>query len=66
MEADWQLIYAKKEISRSRVISDDPDLYASLFRNVSVFKRYDQKKSIFNFMSWLYFYSSPNERLFCL
>ncbi|KAJ7952535.1 Exostosin-like [Quillaja saponaria] len=33
------LLYAKKEIEHVPLVADDPDLYASLFRNVSVFKR---------------------------
>lgn len=36
---DQQLIYAKGEISRAPVIYDDPNLFAPLFLNVSVFKR---------------------------
>ncbi|XP_020251612.1 probable glycosyltransferase At5g03795 [Asparagus officinalis] len=38
-EADRQLMYAKKEISHAPMVSDDSDLYAPLFRNISVFKR---------------------------
>ncbi|ONK66290.1 uncharacterized protein A4U43_C06F6170 [Asparagus officinalis] len=38
-ETDRQLIYAKEEIGHAPTISNDPDLYAPLFRNVSVFKR---------------------------
>ncbi|XP_062191383.1 probable glycosyltransferase At3g07620 isoform X2 [Phragmites australis] len=37
--ADEELLYAKKEIANAPLISDDPDLYAPLFRNVSMFKR---------------------------
>ncbi|KAL6626570.1 hypothetical protein ACP70R_030296 [Stipagrostis hirtigluma subsp. patula] len=37
--ADEELRYAKKEITNAPLISDDPDLYAPLFRNLSVFKR---------------------------
>ncbi|XP_066314043.1 probable glycosyltransferase At5g25310 isoform X2 [Miscanthus floridulus] len=37
--ADEELIYAKKEINNAPLTSDDPDLYAPLFRNVSIFKR---------------------------
>ncbi|OQU86524.1 hypothetical protein SORBI_3003G102700 [Sorghum bicolor] len=37
--ADEELIYAKKEITNTPLTSDDPDLYAPLFRNVSIFKR---------------------------
>ncbi|KAM7531083.1 hypothetical protein LguiB_034493 [Lonicera macranthoides] len=33
------LVYAKKEIEKASAVIDDPDLYAPLFRNVSVFKR---------------------------
>ncbi|KAF3660488.1 putative DNA mismatch repair protein MSH4-like [Capsicum annuum] len=33
------LAYAKSEIEKAPLITDDPDLYAPLFRNVSVFKR---------------------------
>nr|ABF70140.1 exostosin family protein [Musa balbisiana] len=36
---DLQLIHAKKEIAGAPVVSHDPDLYAPLFLNVSVFKR---------------------------
>ncbi|KAK3160112.1 hypothetical protein QOZ80_1BG0055330 [Eleusine coracana subsp. coracana] len=37
--ADEELIYAKKEIANAPLVTDDPDLYAPLFRNVSIFKR---------------------------
>lgn len=33
------LVYAKKEIAHAPPVTDDPDLYAPLFRNISVFKR---------------------------
>ncbi|KAI4303265.1 hypothetical protein MLD38_038915 [Melastoma candidum] len=33
------VIHAKEEVERAPVVSDDPDLYAPLFRNISVFKR---------------------------
>ncbi|XP_019054133.1 PREDICTED: probable glycosyltransferase At5g03795 isoform X1 [Nelumbo nucifera] len=33
------LLYAKKEINHAPVVTDDPDLYAALFRNISIFKR---------------------------
>ncbi|MED6174962.1 hypothetical protein PIB30_073969 [Stylosanthes scabra] len=33
------LVYAKKEIDNAPSVNEDPDLYAPLFRNVSVFKR---------------------------
>ncbi|KAJ6845477.1 putative glycosyltransferase [Iris pallida] len=36
---DQELIFAKEEIGHAPVISNDPDLYAPLFRNVAVFKR---------------------------
>ncbi|PKA63874.1 putative glycosyltransferase [Apostasia shenzhenica] len=36
---DEELIYAKTEIERPPIVSDDPELYAALFRNISVFKR---------------------------
>ncbi|KAF8412967.1 hypothetical protein HHK36_000939 [Tetracentron sinense] len=36
---DEALMYAKKEIEHAQITTDDPDLYAPLFRNVSVFKR---------------------------
>ncbi|XP_039142617.1 probable glycosyltransferase At5g03795 [Dioscorea cayenensis subsp. rotundata] len=36
---DRELIYAKREIGRAPLVSDDPELYAPLFRNLSVFKR---------------------------
>lgn len=34
------LVYAKKEIEETPMVTDDPYLYAPIFRNVSVFKRY--------------------------
>lgn len=33
------LVYAKKEIDHATLVNEDPDLYAPLFRNISVFKR---------------------------
>ncbi|KAK3005423.1 hypothetical protein RJ639_017101 [Escallonia herrerae] len=36
---DEALIYAKKEIESALLVTSDPDLYAPLFRNLSVFKR---------------------------
>lgn len=36
---DKALLYAKNEIVKASIVIDDPDLYAPLFRNVSVFKR---------------------------
>ncbi|XP_040990678.1 probable glycosyltransferase At5g03795 [Juglans microcarpa x Juglans regia] len=33
------LVYAKKEIEHTPVVVDDPDLFAPLFQNVSVFRR---------------------------
>ncbi|XP_014753917.1 probable glycosyltransferase At5g03795 isoform X3 [Brachypodium distachyon] len=37
--ADEELLYAKKEIVNAPLVTDDPDLYAPLFLNVSIFKR---------------------------
>ncbi|KAM0868034.1 hypothetical protein ACQ4PT_041621 [Festuca glaucescens] len=37
--ADEDLIYAKKEIANAPLVSGHHDLYAPLFRNVSIFKR---------------------------
>ncbi|KAF0898947.1 hypothetical protein E2562_012648 [Oryza meyeriana var. granulata] len=37
--ADEELIYAKKEIANAPLVSNDPDLHAPLFRNVSVFRK---------------------------
>uniref|UniRef100_A0A0E0JD60 Exostosin GT47 domain-containing protein n=2 Tax=Oryza punctata TaxID=4537 RepID=A0A0E0JD60_ORYPU len=37
--ADEELIYAKKEITIAPLVSNDPDLHAPLFRNVSIFRR---------------------------
>jgi hypothetical protein len=34
------LVYARKEIDHATFVNEDPNLYAPLFRNVSVFKRY--------------------------
>ncbi|MQL80259.1 hypothetical protein Taro_012704 [Colocasia esculenta] len=39
LSPDEALAYAKSEIERSPLVSDDPELHAPLFRNVSVFKR---------------------------
>ncbi|KAJ4956509.1 hypothetical protein NE237_013292 [Protea cynaroides] len=36
---DEALMYAIKEIKRAPIVTDDPDLHAPLFRNVSIFKR---------------------------
>ncbi|KAH0464027.1 hypothetical protein IEQ34_006813 [Dendrobium chrysotoxum] len=36
---DEALIYAKREIEEAPLVTDDPDLYAPLFLNISVFKR---------------------------
>ncbi|KAF8032790.1 hypothetical protein BT93_D1628 [Corymbia citriodora subsp. variegata] len=33
------LVYAKKEIAHASPVTDDPNLHAPLFRNISVFKR---------------------------
>ncbi|KAJ0962847.1 hypothetical protein J5N97_027969 [Dioscorea zingiberensis] len=38
-DRDRDLIYAKREIDRAPLVSDDPELYAPLFRNLSAFKR---------------------------
>nr|BAK00152.1 predicted protein [Hordeum vulgare subsp. vulgare] len=37
--ADEELMYAKKEIANAPLVFGDPDLYAPLYRNMSVFKR---------------------------
>lgn len=34
------LLFAKKEIEHAPIITRDPDLYAPVFRNLSIFKRY--------------------------
>jgi len=44
------LVYAKKEIDHATLVTEDADLYAPLFRNVSVFKRY----SYFFFLNCAY------------
>ncbi|XP_059657596.1 probable glycosyltransferase At5g03795 [Cornus florida] len=36
---DEALLYAKKEIQNASIVTDETDLYAPLFRNVSVFRR---------------------------
>ncbi|KAK8943829.1 putative glycosyltransferase [Platanthera guangdongensis] len=36
---DEALLYAKREIEHAPLVSDDPDLYAPVFLNLSVFKR---------------------------
>lgn len=41
MSPDEQLRYAKKEIENAPLVVDDPELFAPLFRNVSVFKRWE-------------------------
>ncbi|KAF9602636.1 hypothetical protein IFM89_030524 [Coptis chinensis] len=44
---DKALVYAKKELEHVQIVTDDPDLYAPLFRNVSFFKRsYELMESI--------------------
>lgn len=43
---DEALWYANKEIAVAPSIVDDPDLYAPLFRNISVFKRYMPKSCV--------------------
>lgn len=35
------LLFAKKEIDHAPIITEDAELYAPLFRNISVFKRYN-------------------------
>lgn len=41
------LLYAKKELQHAPIVTDDPDLYTPLFRNVSTFKRsYELMESI--------------------
>ncbi|XP_040376926.1 probable glycosyltransferase At3g07620 isoform X1 [Oryza brachyantha] len=37
--ADEELIYAKKGIANAPLVSNDPDLHAPLFQNVSVFRK---------------------------
>ncbi|XP_058086830.1 probable glycosyltransferase At5g03795 [Magnolia sinica] len=39
MSPDQALLYVKKEIENAPAITDDPDLHAPIFRNISVFKR---------------------------
>lgn len=34
------LVLAKREIDHAPSVNEDPDLYAPIFRNISVFKRY--------------------------
>ena len=34
------LVLAKREIDHAPAVNEDPDLYAPIFRNISVFKRY--------------------------
>ncbi|KAL5718213.1 hypothetical protein ACHQM5_011142 [Ranunculus cassubicifolius] len=47
MPPDEALVYAKKELDHAPIVTDDPDLYAPLFRNVSTFKRsYELMESI--------------------
>lgn len=40
MRPNESLVYARTETENAPVVFDDPDLYAPLFRNVSIFKRY--------------------------
>ncbi|XP_074330402.1 putative glycosyltransferase At5g03795 isoform X1 [Apium graveolens] len=39
LKPDEALLYAKKEIEKASMVTDDPDLHAPLFHNVSSFKR---------------------------
>ncbi|XP_060211118.1 probable glycosyltransferase At5g03795 [Lycium barbarum] len=39
LEPNEALAYAKSEIEKAPLVTDDPDLYAPLFRNISIFKR---------------------------
>ena len=34
------LVYAKMELQNTPAVANDPDLYAPIFKNVSMFKRY--------------------------
>lgn len=55
MSADDALKYAIKEIQNAPEIVEDPDLYAPLFKNVSVFKRYCYKLTIIVLFILLFF-----------
>ncbi|XP_020593408.1 uncharacterized protein LOC110033696 [Phalaenopsis equestris] len=48
LRPDEALIYAKKEIEDAPLVTNDPDLYAPLFLNVSVFKRWRRRLIFFN------------------
>ncbi|XXG43056.1 hypothetical protein AAC387_Pa01g3180 [Persea americana] len=39
LSPDQELLYAKKEIESAPIVTNDPDLHAPIFRNVSAFKR---------------------------
>lgn len=39
LKPDEALLYAKKEIEKASIVTNDPDLHAPLFHNVSSFKR---------------------------
>ncbi|XP_062029210.1 probable glycosyltransferase At5g03795 [Rosa rugosa] len=55
------LVYAKKEIDHAPEVIDDPDLYAPLFRNMSVFKRsYELMELILK----VYIYSDGSRPIF--
>lgn len=47
MAPEEALRRAKKEIDEAPAVSDDPELYTLLFRNVSVFKRLETMRSPF-------------------
>ncbi|WOK93494.1 putative glycosyltransferase isoform X1 [Canna indica] len=58
---DQQLVYAKGEISRAPIVFDDPELYAPLFLNVSVFKRsYELMENILK----VYIYQDGSKPIF--
>ncbi|XP_064993131.1 probable glycosyltransferase At5g03795 isoform X1 [Musa acuminata AAA Group] len=58
---DQQLIYAKGEIDHAPFVYDDPELYAPLFQNVSVFKRsYELMESILK----VYIYKDGSRPIF--
>ncbi|KAJ6796681.1 putative glycosyltransferase [Iris pallida] len=58
---DEALMYAKREIENAPLVIDDPDLYAPIYRNVSVFKRsYELMEKILK----VYIYSDGKRPIF--
>lgn len=47
------LVYAKREIEHAPAVDDDPYLYAPVFRNISIFIRYNSQFTASSFIGHL-------------